>query len=166
MFIRSVNRRGQQSSFGMSFGMLFSIILIIVFIATAFIVIRVFLDFGGSVDLGQFYDDLQDEVNSAWRSSETSRSFDVNLDEKITHICFGNLSAPITNQDMYDEITYIDYSSNTFIIPPGAAGNLDIMTIEHLDIEKITEKENPYCVENPGELRVYKGLRSRLVALE
>jgi hypothetical protein len=165
---RYFNKRGQDSSIGLSFGMIFSIILIVIFIAAAFIVIKVFLDFSGSTDIGQYYIDLQSEVNSAWRSSETSRMFKVDLDTKITHICFANLSKPITGkEEFYKEIqNYQYYEVNTFLIPSGAAGELDIKLIEHIDIEKITEKENPYCIKNPGEMRIYKGLRSRLVAIE
>jgi hypothetical protein len=163
-----LNKKGQQSSFGMSFGMLFSLFLIIIFIGMAFIVIRMFLDFSGTSNLGQFYVDLQDEVNSAWRSSETVRTFDLDLPSDITHICFSDLSAPVTgSKDMFDMIQnnmYLDV--NTFLIPPGSAGDLDIKQIEHLDIAKITASSNPYCVSGKSKLIISKGVRDRLVSIK
>jgi len=162
------NKRGQQASFGMSFGMLFSIILIVIFIAAAFIVINVFLDFSGSANIGQFYTGLQSEVNKAWKSSYTSRPFEFDLDKEITHLCFANLSAPITGkQEYYDEILSYEFDEyNIFLIPRGAAGELDVKTIEHIDISKIIARENPYCIKNPGKLNITKETRSRLVLIE
>jgi len=160
-----LNKRGQDSSVGMSFGMIFSIFLIIVFVAVAVIVIKVFLDFSSSADVGKFYTEFQGEVNDAWRSSQTSKKYKINVDPDIKQICFANLSAPITgDQAAYKEISdYQYYGYNTFMLPPGAAQGLDAKNIEHLDIEKITASSNPYCVSNPGEVTISKGIRSRLV---
>lgn len=162
------SRRGQQASFGMSFSMLFSIFLIVVFIGAAFTVVQVFLGFGESVNLGKFYTNLQDEVNSAWRSSETARTWNLDLPDGVTSICFSNLSAPITNRGVqYDYIQnnmFLDV--NTFLIPPGEAGDLDIKKIDHLDIARITQNSNPRCFDAGGDLVIRKGVRDRLVYLE
>lgn len=161
------NRRAQQSSFGMSFNMIFSIFLIIIFIAFAFIIIKVFLDFSSTSQIGRFYSDLEREVTSASRESTVTKTFNINLPKKIESVCFANLSAPITgSREIYDEIQhYTYYDSNVFLIPPGAAGDLDMKFIRYLDIERITENQNPYCVSNPGELVIEKGIRSRFVII-
>lgn len=162
-------KKAQQSSFGMSFGMLFSIFLIVVFIAAAFMVINAFLKIGGDFGYGEFYVDLQEEVNRAWRSTDTVRYMDLDLPKKITHICFANLSAEITgNEDIYDDYLE-DYQYddvNVFLIPPGVAGNLDRNKIRHLDMAKITVTGNPYCIKNPNEMTIIKGVRSKYVSIE
>jgi hypothetical protein len=164
-----IKKRGQQSSFGLSFSMIFSIFLIIIFIITAFIVIGVFFDFDDSVSVAKFYTNFQDDVNSVWRSSSTpSFSHKIKLPKEITHVCFANLSAPITgSKEIYDQIKYYKYTdSNIFLIPPGAAKDLDINNITHLDIDLITSKQNPYCVPNPYTITLSKGVRSRLVNVD
>ena len=147
--------------------MIFSIFLIIIFIGTALTVIFVFLDFSSSADIGQFYVDFQSEVDRAWRSSQTSKSFSLDLDKDITMVCFANLSAPITGDDaVYREIQQYEFESyNMFMFPPSAAGDLDVKTIEHIDLARITEFDNPKCFENPGEVMISKGIRSRLVMI-
>jgi len=163
-----VCKRAQQSSFGMSFNMIFSIFLIIVFIAIAIYVIVWFIGAGCDMKIGQFYVLLQDEVNDAFGSSYTENqkmSFD--LCGGVTHVCFANLSAPVTGDfEIYELIRdYEFYDVNTFLIPPGAASPLEVKNIEHLDLSEITTSSNPYCVSNPGEVTISKGVRSRLVML-
>jgi hypothetical protein len=160
------NKRGQDS-FGMSFGMLFSIFLIIIFVAAAFMVIRVFLNFGATTNVGQFYNDLQDEIDSAWRSSSTEKKFEINLPSEITNICFINLSAPITaNEEYYDKIPQYYYEEkNLFLVPPGAAEGLESKHLDNINIDAITSAQNPYCVKNPGTLMISKGMRSKLVTI-
>ena len=161
------SKRGQQSSFGMSFNMIFSIILIVVFIGVAVVVINVFLNFSDQASVGQFYVDLQDEVNAAWRSSTTSKSFKIDLDKDIEYICFANLSNPIDGpKEAYDYIqNYMYYDFNLFMIPPNAAGELDAKKIEHIDLAKITAQSNPKCFENPGKLTISKAIRSKFVVI-
>jgi hypothetical protein len=160
-------KRGQQSSFGMSFGMIFSIFLIIIFVATAIIVITVFLDFSSSANVGQFMDDFQSEVTKAWRSSGTSKSFDLDLSSDITKVCFANLSAPINaHYDVFREIRYYELDGyNMFLFPASEAEGFGRKEIEHLDINEITRSSNPRCFDNPGKVTISKGPRDRLVTV-
>ena len=43
-----------------------------------------------------------------------------------------------------------DYTGeeNTFFYPHEASGNLEALNIKNLDVEKTTQKENPYCFKN------------------
>lgn len=160
-------KRGQQSSFGMSFGMIFSIFLILVFIASAISIIAFFLGLVGAFNYGQFYVDLQSEVDSSWKSAEVFDTMQMDLPGDIEYLCFANLSQPITgDDDIYFQIGQYAYTgSNTFMIPPEPAGDLAAKEIKHLDLAKIIAIKNPYCIENPGEIYISKGARSKYVTL-
>ena len=164
--MKRMNGRGQQTM-GMPFGMIFAIFLIVVFIVIAFIAVGFFLDIGQSAGVGLFYDDLQEAVDGAWSEQSSEFDIDIDLPGDIEEVCFGNLSAPITTRDpKYDEILNYDvYDANTFLVPPENAENMQWKLIRHLDIAKITETKNPYCVSVEDGLRIKKGFYDKLVVI-
>ena len=153
---------------GMPFSMMFAIFLIIVFIVVAFIGIRFFLGFGRSADVGLFYKDFQDGVDDAWAGQSGSFSFEINLPDKIQSVCFANLSAPINAfPEEYEQIEIYEFKPvNVFLVPPGSAEGMAFKQIEHLDIAKITEAENPYCVDASDDLIIKKDFYDKLVWVE
>jgi len=162
--MKGVNKRAQQTM-GMPFSMMFAIFLIIVFIVVAFMGIRFFLDFGRTADVGLFYKDLQEAVDDAWAGQSGSKSFDINLPDAIQSVCFANLSAEITAfPDEYAQIEIYEFKPvNVFLVPPGDAEGMEYKQIEHLDIAKITEAENPYCVDADDDLVIKKDFYDKLV---
>jgi len=161
-----MNKRGQEAV-GMSFGMIFAIILIVVFIVFAGIAINSFLDLGSSTNVGMFYDELQGAVDNAIKSQESDKAFAIDLPKGITHVCFGNLSAPITNQEFYGEIrNYEVYNANTFLYPPAKASGMEWKIIDKINVTKITRNQNPYCVSVDVDLRIKKSFYDRLVLIE
>ena len=90
-----------QQTMGIPFGLIFAIFLIVVFIVIAFIAVRHFLDIGSCSETGLFYDSLQKKVNEALSSQLSDFKFDINLPSGIQKVCFGNLSADITNTEDY-----------------------------------------------------------------
>jgi hypothetical protein len=163
----SFGKRGQQS-IGMSFGMIFSIFLIVVFIFVAFMAVRFFLDLGDSAGVGMFYDELQDAVDDAVSSQETTKSFDINLPNDVKRVCFSNLSDVITNAgEDYDIIErYSVYDANVFLIPPETAENMAWKKINRINISAITKEQNPYCVDVEDGLTLRKGFYDRHVVIE
>jgi len=159
-------KRGQES-IGISFGMIFAIFMIVVFVVVAFIAIKAFLDIGRTTDVGLFYDDLQEAVDSAWRGQSSEAHFEVNLPKGIKKICFGNLTAPITgSQENYLEIRDFEvYDANLFLIPAGEAEGIAWKLINHLDIDRITENSNPYCVNADDGFTIKKGFYDKLVCI-
>jgi len=119
------NKTGQMQ---ISFGMIFSIILVIVFIAAGFYAIKKFLDLQSTIQVSQFLQDLQTDVDKAWKSPEISRNVKYVLPKKITEICF-----------IDDEFENLQFTANSIV-----KGEM----IEHLDIAKITEEEDPFCISN------------------
>lgn len=165
--LKGLYKKGQQVM-GMSFGMIFAIFLIVVFVVMAFIAVNYFLDIGDTAGTGMFYDELQKEVNNAQRGQYADSVFKVNLPSGIKTICFANLSNEITNPGTdYEQIRYFELrDANTFLLPPESAKNMESKYIEHIDIDKITENQNPYCVDAFAGLKIKKDFYDKLVVIE
>lgn len=160
------NKRAQHTM-GLPFGMIFAIFLIVIFIVIAFIAINHFLDIGKCSSVGMFYDELQREVDSVWASQESKSDFEINLPSGILKICFANLSADaIEPGEDYDAIKdYEIYEANVFLLPPGEACNMPYKMIEHINITKITESQNPKCFDVSRDLIIEKGFYEKFVMI-
>ena len=135
----------------LSFGMIFSIILIIVFMIFSFYAIQKFLGMQKAIQIGQFVDGLKSNVDKMWNAPKGSDEFEYFLPKKIESVCFVDYSSPKkgVNQELYQELKQFYYEyENLFFYPGGSAEGLNAVEIEHIDIEKITAKENPFCIEN------------------
>jgi len=153
---------------GMPFGMIFAIFLIVVFVVIAGIAVSGFLDIGKGAQVGMFYEDLQEAVSGAMRGQSSDASFDINLPSKIESVCFADLDALITNPGVeYEAIRNYDLTgANVFLVPPNYSENMPHKIIDHLNVSKITETWNPYCVDVDDGFRVKKGFYDRLVWVE
>ena len=169
------NKRG-QGIFGISFGTIFSVILIIFFIVIAFIVIRSFLNTQKCAKIGIFVDGFKADIKDAWNSQSSSFLFPNNpnlvvLPSNIDYVCFANLSADFNgdNFDIENEIgLYQGQNANLFFYPNKNTCNMPYHNIEHLDIEKITALNNPYCIAVDGGkvvIQIEKGFNDALVSL-
>ncbi len=142
-----MNKRAQIH---ISFGMIFSIIMIIVFIAFAFFAIQKFLGIQRNIQINQFYDNLQTDVNAVWNSAQSSQAKSYNVPSSIGKICFINSQSG--NMIIYDESGKPTGSSN----------------IEHIDFVTIATSENP-CFEDIGgkiSLVLRKGFNETVVTIE
>jgi len=160
-----------QHTMGMPFGIIFAIFMIIIFIVIAFIAVRHFLDIGSCSSVGLFYDELQKKVDDVWASQESDKEFGINLPSGVMKVCFGNLTAEITQTagvlEDYDEISIHKYQeANVFLIPGGEACEMQFHTIKHINISKITETRNPYCVDVSRGLVLRKGFYDKYVVVE
>lgn len=141
-------KRGQMK---MSFGMIFSIILIIVFLALAFYVIKVFLGVGDCAKTGKFLDGLQKDVDKIWSGSQGSQEIEYSLDKKVKQICFTN--------KVYENLYFEPFDSGC---------DFRDIIIKHIDIEKIIESQDPFCITNKdGEikLKIKKSFGENLVII-
>ena len=119
----------------LSFGMIFSIILIVIFIAFAFYGVYKFLDMQKTMQIKKFETDLQADIDKIWASSQGSQGVEYILPTKISAVCFTD-----------DEYENLIFKSSDFI----SGGK-----IKHIDIEKITENKDPFCIESiNGKLRI------------
>ena len=133
----------------LSFGMIFSIILIIFFIVFAFYAIQKFLGISDEVKMGKFKDNLQSDVEKMWKSSQGSQEVEYNLPSKINKVCFKN-----------NEYENLVFESDDFV---------QGYNMNHIDIEKITENENPFCIENVNgkvKMTIKKNFEDVLVRIE
>ncbi len=114
---RALNRKGQEV-FGMSFGMIFAIILIIFIIATAFYVIRYFLNLQNCTETSFLYDNMQKEVDRAWKSNIYSDKFSSRVPSGIEAVCFGDLNAGADSsikREIGDSV--VGNNKNVFLYP-------------------------------------------------
>ena len=145
----NVKRRGQMQ---LSFGMIFSIILIIVFIAFAFYAIKKFLDFQEYSQIISFKEDLQNDIDSMWQSTQGSRPASYTLPRAIEQVCF-------------------KADSRIFFEPLGSGQGIDPFSVEHIDIDKVILRAGgrSYCIENKkGKIKmtIKKDFGDSLVDIE
>lgn len=161
----------KRGAIEISFGMIFSIILIIAFISVAVYAIYIFLGIKKCADTGMFKQELETEIERAWNSEETSVNFSSAVPRKIEKVCFVGLNAGEKGRykEQYKELKKLGLRNlNMFFSPiKNACERQKGFNLAHLDIEKITEKDNPYCIENTGEIsiRIEKGFYDALVNL-
>lgn len=159
-------KRGQQLM-SMPFEIIFSIILIVAFIVVAFIAINHFLSLGKCAGVGQFYEDFQAKINSAYSSQMSDFNYSLSLPSGIEKVCFGNLTDTITNQGDYELLTnYEYYGANVFLIPAEKACDMPYKSIANLDVGKIIVNGNPYCVDASSTIKIKKGFYDKLVSIE
>ena len=147
---KSKNKKAQEI-FGLSFGMIFAVILIIFFVIIAFIVINQFLSTRDCAKTGIFFSELNNKVKDAWDSGDITSRYAIDLPSQIEAICFANLSNEDftgTNKAIGDEIITYDHRDNLFLYgPKNSKCSSTSYYIEHLDIDKMTASENPYCIK-------------------
>ncbi len=163
-----MKKKGQEV-FGMSFGMIFAIILIVAILAVAFYVISYFLNLGKCTDTALLYDDLQKEVDKAWKSSIYQDIFKAKTPRGITYLCFGSLRGD-GGADKSKKNEIIDYgdpetTNNLFIYPPTKACSAELYShkLEHVSINGF------FCIKsdngNAG-IKISKGISDSLVKIE
>jgi len=154
----------KRGAMELSFGMIFSIFLIIIFLAFAIYGISKFLGFQRSIQVGQFTNNLQIDIDKMWSGTEGFASEEYNLPKKISEVCFMDISSPAQGAKAlyYKELELVSGNTNNlFFYPIGSAEGLDAKVIEHIDIQKITSEENPFCITNTDG-KVKMGIRMTL----
>lgn len=169
--MRKIKKRGKkgQQILGLSFSVIFSLLLIIFFIIIAFIAIRAFLKTQNCAKVGIFVEDFQTEVEKSWNSQSLKFEFDRNIPGGIQYVCFANLSRFVFGpyEEVGDDITiFIGRKANMFFYPRGPSCEMPFHFIDHLDIEKITSSENPYCIpveDGNARINIIKEFNERFV---
>jgi len=144
-----MKKRTKKAQIRLSFGMIFSIMLIIIFILFAFFAIKKFLDWRDTVQIGLFINDLQDQVDNAWRSTQTSQKFSNKLPSNIDYVCFIDFNSEANNHvEIYDELypMFFGERRNIFFYPIESSEGFEGLNIDHLNLEGTTEIENPLCI--------------------
>jgi len=180
-------KRGKkaQQIFGMSFGVIFSIIIIIFIIVFGFIVIDKFLESKDCTLQGLFIEDLEESVTNIWRSQGEyvfpTESGSV-LSTNIELICFVDFAKerdtqtedvttgkPKITEEIIQEINFYEgEDGNMVFYPTGDACEMPVYNLKHIDLEKITAEENPYCIpveDGKLSIKIKKDNTSPLVIL-
>lgn len=147
-------KRGQMQ---LSFGMIFSIILIIFFLTFAFFGLRTFLGVQDSGKTVKFMNDLQSDIEKVWKSSQSSQEKEYILPEKNSYVCFVDFesSARGSKASIYDELKRADYGVENMVFYPVDFEGRESAEIMYIDLDAMTESENPFCLENiDGKIRL------------
>jgi len=164
-----MKKRGQLK---LSFGMIFSIILIVIFITFSFFAIKKFLDVQNTVEVGKFANDFQNDVDKIWKGSQGSEVKTYSLPKEITHLCFVDYTSGEKGiyGNLYKNMEQLYYENeNMFFYPLGSSQGLDARELKHIDLKKITETDNPFCLESiKGKitLTIKKDFGETLVTIE
>lgn len=143
-----MKKRGQLK---ISFGMIFSIILMVIFIAFSIFSIQKFLEIQDTVQIGKFTDNFKADIDKMWRGSQGSIEKEYDLPKGVIYICFTDYSFEKKGEyeNLYNAFLEVYFEKeNFFFYPVGSGQGLDSKEIKHIDLEKITENENPLCIEN------------------
>jgi len=140
-----------QSVFGMPFTVIFSIIIIVAILATAFYVIRWWLEFQRCSEAGLFFKDLEKEVRDAYTSTFTDtgdKPFTRPLPGSVEKVCIADLENDIGSNEQEKEMLtefkrYADSDSNVFLYPSKKI----CYEASSKFIEYLEEKEDIYCFE-------------------
>ncbi|MFZ5954983.1 MAG: hypothetical protein ACOYT4_01030 [Nanoarchaeota archaeon] len=158
------NYKKAQQTMALPFGFMFALILIVIFIIFAFIAINHFLNLGTCGNIGMFYENFQKKIDDAYASQSYSESFKIELPSGMEKICFANLSEKITNYEDYKKIRPKD-NANLFLIPQEKACDMPYKLINHLDIQKIIEDKNPFCIGKDQKIRIEKDFYDKFITL-
>jgi len=104
----------------MSFGMIFSIIIIVIALAVAGYVIWNFIKFRDCSQIGQFYDNLKTEVDKAYGSQGTQKSYNGYVPTIVDDVCIGKLTDNAIGDDKIKQTNFKKASSgdsNVFLSP-------------------------------------------------
>ncbi len=142
---------GKKAQLSLSFGMIFSIILIVTFISFAFFAISKFLGIQKSVEVGKFLNDFQSDVDRIWQGSQGSEVKTYSIPKKIEYVCFADYTEQERGENsvLYQRLYEVYYENeNMFFYPVGSGEGLDSKELKHIDIKRMTEVENPFCIKN------------------
>lgn len=168
-----IKRDGKLAQQQLSFGMIFSIILIIVFLAFAIYGITAFLKIQDSAKISSFVNEIQIDINNAWKSSQSSEVKEYSLPSKILMACFADFSLGAEkkgeNSFVYDEIKKAYEGNENMFFYPLKSTTIESVKIENINIDEITSQENPFCLSNEKgkiRLKLVKDFTDTLVKIE
>jgi hypothetical protein len=138
-------KKGQMK---LSFGMIFSIILIAVFVAFAFYAIQKLIGFQDQINVVQFKDDLQKDIDKLWKSPLGSQEVSYRVPQGVEKVCLIDYDSLPEGRDLdiYDKLKQVYYETeNVFFYPIGKTEGNNAFRLKHLDLEKTTDENNPLC---------------------
>lgn len=162
------NKKG-QSVFGMPFTVIFSIIIIVAILATAFFVIRWWLEFQRCSEAGLFFKDLEKEVREAYASTFTDTLFTRPIPGSVRYVCIADLENDVGSNGQEKEMLvefkrYADSDSNVFLYP---SKQICYEARSKL-IDYLEEKEGIYCfdaINRRVEIRIKRDYEGKVQLL-
>jgi hypothetical protein len=156
-----------RAQLDISFGFIFGIIVIIAVVAISIYVIVHFINLSNCTQTGNFYSDLQDEIDKAWSGSMTSKVFTESLPSGVKSICFGTLDKTPTSDSRTQYQSLLRFKAldkNSFIYPYSKACNVQLANhqFEHVNIDRF------FCsdvIKGKASVKISKNVTDALVTL-
>jgi len=143
---------------GMPFQMIFSLILIAVFIYSAFVGIRYFMQTADQAKILTFLADLDSKVEQAWLTTESKQTYSFDLPSKIKYVCFANVNSTVKGKtgieacsDFEDKYSLNFKDKNLFFCPAEGAWQVGAPIYKMIDCKGrncLNFSKSPYCIEN------------------
>lgn len=118
-----------------------------------------------------FYSDLKKHVDGAWNGYSSSTIKTYNLPSNAKFVCFmdpNNVASG--NNDFFEELSfYSTEDENLYIYPPKSFVSNAPKKIEHLDLDYIISKENPFCfkvIDGKVKLSIIKNSGENLIKID
>jgi hypothetical protein len=156
-YLNMGNLKSKRAQMQISFGMIFSIILVIVFLGFAFYAIKAFIGFQNDAKAGKFKNDLQNDINRIWQSSQSSELQEYVVPSNIDFVCFIDFSSDAKGENIayYSELGRANYGTQNFAFYPVHFTGFESGELKNLDIEKTTLDSNPLCIKtNNGKVAI------------
>jgi hypothetical protein len=140
-----MKKRGQMQ---ISFSFIISIIIIIAIIATAFYVVKNFLNVSKCAEIGLFLEDIEGEVRKAYTSSIYQDVYSGRLPGNIEYVCFGNLTQKFESsfrkerESLREDLFRDEWGHKLFLLPveESCSGDLNSKSLNEISTE------NFFCV--------------------
>jgi hypothetical protein len=166
-----MKKKETKGQIELSFGMIFSIILIIIFLGFAFYAIKAFLGFQNNAKAGRFFDQVQSDTDRVWQSAQSSEQQDYVVPSYADLVCLIDFSSGAKGQKsgIYSELKKTRSGSENVVFYPVKFTGFESKELKHLDISKITENENPFCLNASNgkvSLTLKKDFGEALVTIE
>ena len=129
--------RGKRGAIDISFGMIFSLIIIIALIGVSFYAIRYFLNLQKCTEISLFYDEFQKEIDRAWNSEITKKTFAGSLPGGIKAVCFYETNAAGNGKEYEELKDYFITKGNMFLYPPENACSQEARKAKHVDLSEL-----------------------------
>jgi hypothetical protein len=146
-----MKRVKKKAQIDLSFGFIFSAVLIIVFLGFAVYGIAKFIGMKNNMEVTKFQTSFQEDIDKLWKGNQGSQEVSYFLPNKIKEVCLINKDSikQGTNASAYDELErYSKENDNLVFYPIGSASLTSSLQIQHINISKITEQQDPICFEN------------------
>ena len=127
-------KNNKKAQMQIGFGFLFSAFLIIIFITFAIYVVIKFVNLQKYAQVEKFKDDLRDDIERMWKSTQGSQEVEYYLPKSIEQVCFTHQTVDSEGQP----------KNNLYFVPADFGGTY----LESMELERTVRTNGALCIDN------------------